>query len=711
MRYIEKDLPIERLNLLALREGNSKKPIYQMHKWWARRLGSVFRMLIITTFASAEESEDNIWQKFEEGCALKNKSVVDPFMGGGTTIVEAARLGCTVIGIDINPVAWFITKKEIEPVDPSKLDEAFAQLDEDVGATIRSFYKTMCPKQHEADVIYTFWVKIVACPLCQREIKLFSSYELLHKDSKTILICPSCGYLFENKSSPDIISCPQCYLSFSPKKGITKSGRYVCPDCGATETLLAAAKRKGGHLDAQIFAVEYYCKECGRGFKQADQIDLELYERARFQFLMRQRHLLFPRQKIPTEGRSDPRPVNHGYEYFWQMFNERQLYCLSLLLQGILRIRDKNVREHMLLAFSDCLDANNMFCKYETEYQKVSLLFGLHAYHPIERVAENNVWGSPIGRGSFLKCYEKLKRGKLYGLSKHERTKIKYGDGERGISEQAFPSIGYSFDQIVSGEKTALLLAQSSENMSFIPSGTVDAVITDPPYFDNVAYSELADFFYVWLRLALKDCYPWFEPESSYRTAELVENEKIGKSAKVFTSGLTRVFRECHRILKDDGLLVFTFHHTKRHAWEQIAKALVESGFWVSASPVVRSEGKSGFHSSTGNIRYDVCFVCRKRNGIVPSFNWAEEKLKVRHDAESWIIRVMSTGMAINKVDIFAIVMGKTVAGYTRCCLCVTEGGEAISIEDAIKEMLPFVDELWSQLCLSKSSIAAIRSC
>ncbi len=158
--------------------------------------------------------------------------------------------------------------------------------------------------------------------------------------------------------------------------------------------------RAGRALHAELHALEGYCRTCGRFFKRVDEEDLRLWEQARSEFERRREELLFPRQAIPTEGRSDPRPVNHGYTHFWHMFNERQLLCLSILLEAILGIPDRNVRELMLLAFSGALDANNMFCKYETAWHKVSVFFGLHAYHPIERPTENNVWGTEFGRST-----------------------------------------------------------------------------------------------------------------------------------------------------------------------------------------------------------------------------------------------------------------------------------------------------------------------
>jgi adenine-specific DNA methylase len=115
--YILKDFPIEKLNEIALKEAHSKKPIYQIHKWFARRVGSIFRMIILTTFLPQDISETELWRKFYQKTDLGGKIILDPFMGGGTTVIEALKLGCKVIGIDIHPVAWFIKKKLVEPLD------------------------------------------------------------------------------------------------------------------------------------------------------------------------------------------------------------------------------------------------------------------------------------------------------------------------------------------------------------------------------------------------------------------------------------------------------------------------------------------------------------------------------------------------------------------------------------------------------------------
>jgi putative DNA methylase len=692
MTFIEKDLPIENLNPVAMSEGNAKKPVYQMHKWWARRLGSVFRMIALSAFSQADEPELSIWQKFCNGADLQGKIVLDPFMGGGTTIVEALRLGCKVIGVDINPVAWFVTKKEVEPVDLNALDSAFLDLEQTAGKRIKGYYHTTCPNGHDATVMYYFWVKVADCVRCGAKVRLFPNYELSRRDHVNVCLCPRCLQIIETVGHDSKTICPECGEVFDPRQGVSERGVFRCSECGEEQKLLDAVGRKGTALDMELHALEGYCEACGRFFKRIDDGDLRRWEQAKAEFEHRNGNLLFPRQIIPTEGRSDPRPVNHGYTHFWQMFNERQLLCLSILLDEILKIPNQNIRELMLTAFSDCLDANNMFCKYEIEWHKVSLFFGLHAYHPIERATENNVWGTAFGRGTFVKCFEKVRRAKAYCQKPYERLLSirgdrysKFTDGER-IEGQLVTR----FDELAQTDRAALLRCQSSEDLSFIPDKSVDAVITDPPYFDNLQYSELADFFYVWLRLALTDAYPWFMPELSSRSDEIVKNDKLGKTADFFNKGLRRVFAECRRVLKDDGVLIFTFHHNKLWAWEGIAQLLLDAGFYVSAAPIVRSEGKSGFHSSKGNIRYDCVLVCRKAPSSWDERHWPSIKESILNDAVLWARRTLDSGMPINEVDVFTIVMGKTIEHYTKAFANGKRSQGEVTLTGALQEMASF---------------------
>ncbi len=696
MAFVERDFPIEYLNPVALGEGNSKKPIYQIHKWWARRLGSVFRMIVLSTFSEPEEQAEIIWRKFCNGANLDGKIVLDPFMGGGTTVVEALRLGCKLIGVDINPVAWFVTKKEIEPVNLNSLDAAFEHLQETAGNFIRSFYQTRCPHGHEAEVMYFFWVKVAHCRSCGTLVRLFPSYELSRRDHTNISVCPRCLQVIQTLGYDPQTKCPDCETVFDPRKGVSGKGMFRCNDCRTEEKILDAVARKGAALGLELYGLEGYCKLCGRFFKRVDQEDISLWEKAKQEFAHRHSRLLIPHQAIPVQGRSDPRPVNHGYTHFWHLHNERQLLCLSALLEEILKLPDLNIQELMLIAFSDCLNTNNMFCKYEVEWHKISLFFALHAYHPIERPTENNVWGTDYGRGTFVKCFKKMRRAKEFAQKPYERLVNARGNrfSKRTGTERIEAYLVQSFGELKKHDNASLLKCQSSEDLSFLPNKSVDAVITDPPYFDNVQYSELADFFYVWLRLALKDKYPWFEPDLSNRPDEIVKNERHGKTTDLFNKSLLRVFKECHRVLKDDGIMVFTFHHNKTWAWEGIANTVLEAGFYISASPIVRSEGRGEVHNSDGNIRHDCVLVCRKRPSQWTDCTWASAKEHILEDAVQWTRRTLESGMPVNEVDVFTIVMGKTLEHYTKTFPHMPDDGNTVSIPRAVAEMKDFVDHV-----------------
>jgi len=696
MKFIEKSFPVQYLNPVAMAEGNAKKPIYQMHKWWARRLGSVFRMIPLTAFSDEKESDNDIWDKFCNGANLNDVIVLDPFMGGGTTIVEVLRLGCKVIGVDINPVAWFVTKKEIDPVDIGDLDNAFQKLEKSVGNFIKHYYRTKCPRGHDAEVMYFFWVKVAKCNSCSSSVKLFQNYELSRRDHVNVALCPQCLQIIETPGYNPKTRCPECGKVFDPRKGVSGKGIFRCPQCGTEQRILDAIRENGGRLDVELHALEGYCNLCGRFFKRVDADDLSLWEKAKHEFNSCKDKLLIPHQKIPTEGRSDPRPVNHGYTHFWHMFNERQLLCLSRLLEEILKIPDANIRELLLIAFSDCLDANNMFCKYEIQWHKNSLFFGLHAYHPIERPTENNVWGTEYGRCTFVKCFEKVRRAKMYCKRPYERLLM--GDNKRfskhTSNERIEGNLVENFAELSRIDRAALLRCDTAADLSFIPDKSVDAVITDPPYFDNIQYSELADFFYVWLRLGLKDSYPWFSPEFSSHPNEIVQNEKMGKTMEFFSEELGKVFTGCYRVLKDEGLLVFTFHHNKLWAWESIGKILLDSGFYISATPIVRSEGKSGFHSSKGNIRYDCVLVCRKRPYEWEDGNWSSLKEHILKDAILWTRRTLQSGMLITDVDVFTIIMGKTTEYYTKAFPNVKHKNVPITLAEALHEMKDFANHI-----------------
>jgi len=441
--------------------------------------------------------------------------------------------------------------------------------------------------------------------------------------------------------------------------------------------------------EPEMFAIECYCPVCkARAYKSVDDYDLGLYEKARKDFKAKRDKLVFPREKIPR-GKEARRLFKYHYTNFYDFFNERQLLCLSILLQAILKIEDEMVMEFMLLAFSDCLDFNNMFARYNQKASKIEPMFAHHAFYPKNMPAENNVWGTKLGRCSFVKCFKKLVRGKKYCERPYELkpsvsgTKKIYvsGDSVRG-------KVVSSFEDLLRDKGNVMLKCQSSEELSDIPNQSVDAIVTDPPYYDNVMYSELADFYYVWLRIALKEKYSFFEPDYCPRTGEIVVNEIQSMGEELFLSGLTSVFKECNRILKDEGLMVFTFHHRKEEAWAAVLKAVMDSGFRIVSVYPVHSEMRTSFHiHGKKAISYDTIIVCRKSEESKRSAFWEELLDEISSYAQKTVRELLMHYKSITRDDLLVIVRGKCLELYSKYYPQVIKDNKKVSIFEALQDV------------------------
>ena len=137
------------------------RPLYHLHKWWARRLGSVFRAIVIGTLAKeGTDVEDSFYGRTR----FPGTIVFDPFMGSGTTLGEALKLGCRVIGRDINPVAYFVVKNALARHSRDRIIAEFKDIERDVSARIQHYYEARLPTGEKVQSLYYFWVKTLKCP-------------------------------------------------------------------------------------------------------------------------------------------------------------------------------------------------------------------------------------------------------------------------------------------------------------------------------------------------------------------------------------------------------------------------------------------------------------------------------------------------------------------------------------------------------------------
>ena len=699
-RMIEVDFPIKELNSLVPREkGVTTPPIYEMHKWWAHRAGCIFRALILASFLpESARFFDAVGGEFYKKHYL-DKVVLDPFMGSGTTLIEGLRLGCKVIGLEIHPVAWFTVKNALEPIDLKALDTAFRNIEANIGPRIKSYYQTRCLKGHQAEVKYIFWVNKVPCQRGGEMVRLFPNYILArgvkrNKQEMDAVFCPECYTVWWSPSRAGEVSCPKCFERFYPNEGIVGGGKFRCEH--GTDSVLDVVRKWGRPPEAEMFAVEYYCPQCkGRDYKGVDGEDLRLFERAKADWDAIKDQMmgkLVPTQEIP-DGFNTKQAKNFLYRYFYQMFNERQLLTLSLLLEEILKVEDRRVGEALLLAFSDGLRASNMFATYHVGHAQMRDLFAHHAYIPPAQVAETNPWGRGMG---FLTCYANFREGVEYrnnpwNANRGENPKparVTIGDGFEG-------RLASSYADLVQNDRNALLRCGTAEDLSFLPAQSVDAVITDPPYCDNVMYGELADFFYVWQRLALKDTYPWYRPPYTPKRSEGelvvipgISQEKEKRQRIEFWEGLIRCYRECRRVLKDEGFMVFTFHHSKPWAWAGLLWSILESGFTVDAIYPVTSEQKTPIHR--GGAGYDIPCVCRKRRGESGvEATLGRIKGEVYQEVLDLFRGYRAQGKGLSDEDVFVILMGKCLQVFSRYYPKVYgDDGQPVKGEEGIRKAL-----------------------
>lgn len=688
-RPIEVTFPLDEVNRIAEMESTGfgrrhYRPVYVMHKWWARRLGSVFRALLLYSLADNDLQDwdgnlENLQGFYSRDVDFGGKMVLDPMMGGGTTVVEALKLGCKVIGGDLNPVAWFIVKKTVEDIDPTELRQALIDIDSELGDDLRKYYRTSCPEcGNEAEGIYYFYCKEVLCPECANVIPLMRNYFLSKSSSMQgdYVVCPRCWNVFLTKNARKTAKCSKCEEIFTATDRSLVSGRtFRCENNSCkTHSIVKTVRNSGTRLNERLYAIEFYCRHCdesgnkklgnGRGYKSADNKDLALLETAQREFRRIRDVLPLPDAAIPR-GVETRRALNHGYQSFQDMFNDRQLLNLGKIYRWILGVQDWNLREFLILAFSNCLKYNNMFAKYNATRGFITDIFRTHSFSPSLSPVEANCYDTSKGRGAFTAFVKLVIEGKEYCREPFERV----FDGESmkkvTLQNRIDGKLARNYTDFHDGANV-LLLCGSSESVP-IPDSSVDAVVTDPPYSGNVMYSELSNFFYVWLRIGLMERYQEFRTEYVPWVDEIIENKMQAKGREEYVRGLTKVFSESKRVLIQDGILVFTFHHTKLSVWGALLEALLQSGFYITATYSVRSEMKASTHlHEMENIAYDMVFVCRKKATNPTTIQWSTlRELVVRSVAETRE-NLQKNGQSISKQDLFAIALGKLLQFYSK---------------------------------------------
>ncbi len=674
-----RDIPFDKMYQAARKEASRKKPAFFLHKYFSRRITSNFRMMLL---GSLLPYEADIWDYFYrsfENEKLEDLVVLDPFMGGGTTIFESLRFNTKTIGCDLQPLSKFISSALVKDMDIDIVNEAKQTLEKGIAPQIMHYYKTCCPIcQKKADIIYTFHVKKVAADGSCKEHKLFSSFVLALKKDEFTLICPACGEVYKHdfkKNGPAVCKCG--YKIVSPQAGFVKHGVFKCEKCGEKHTISEFDSTTGYPFLTNIIAIEYYCPHCGsHDYKRIDDSDQALYDEACNEFDRIGSSLPIPLQEIPR-GYNTNQILNHGYKKFSDLFNKRQLLCLGMLLNKINQIDNKNAQFWLHLAFSGMLEMNNMFCRYQANACKLTNIFFNHAYVPINMPVENCVWGTKLGTGSFLKTLEKIIRGKKFCTEIYDISTI--NKNGNAVAVKNFSGEKVAAMPVEDWDSTdathPLLKCVDSRHLDFLPDSSVDLVLTDPPYGANVMYSELIDFFHVWNYNSTLASELGFAKPLSPKEPEIIVNSVRGQTQKDYEKGLVSVFSECNKKLKSNGFLIFSFHDKNIESWLSILNSIDQSNYSLIKTYPLHAEARTGAHTSNKNsIALDIMLICRKQNNVhMIELNEKVHKeiIKTSYmETESIISRLLNVNAEITVPDIenifisqyFSIATGKGIS-------------------------------------------------
>ncbi len=273
-----------------------------------------------------------------------------------------------------------------------------------------------------------------------------------------------------------------------------------------------------------------------------------------------------------TDGYNTRQAMGYRFTNWRDFFNDRQLLALGWLQAGIEKLPDASARTVLTTLFSGLLEFNNLFTSYKGEGTgAVRHMFSHHILKPERTPIEANVWGTPKSSGSFSGLFKgRLTRAIAY---REKPTEVNGVKSDKGLV-CSLPFSG-ELDDWPSGfpsNARGIYLSCGDSASTGLPDKCIDLVVTDPPFFDNVHYSELADFFHAWRQI-----------DGSLSTRDKAEVQDT--NVDCFARKLQGVFRECHRVLKDDGLLVFTYHHSREEGWSSVSARCAWRGFFHSQFP------------------------------------------------------------------------------------------------------------------------------
>jgi putative DNA methylase len=509
---------------------------------------------------------------------------------------------------------------------------------------------------------------------------------------------------------PETVTCPDTGVRFfTDGRGgtVPKKSTFACAADGSPNDVLTAIKSTNKSGPIAAYAIHGYSAKRdesgqpygGRFFAAAS--DTRRYDASLEEWEGRKDHDLstyWPKSELPfgfmTHMNNGGLP-NHGFTHWWKMFTPLQLLIHCQLLKSIVENPRASweAKELVLGSFQQYLRNLNLFCIYDRDYDKLVPALSNNNFHPKATMVDNAVF-APLGRGNWISCTEGTIEGLEWAktpwepvsLQEIQRIEDQLTQKADGKSAKVFPSDGV--------QSLVSLSCSSASEIANLAESSVDAVVTDPPFGGLLHYSELSDFFYVWLRLVLEQKYPaHFTAEYVPKTLEAVANRARQPDAPeaFYQRILTDCWREAFRVLRPGGILVFTFHHREDEPWVSVLESLFDAGFYLEATYPIRGDETKGEGAAPGTfgsqtIEYDIIHVCRKRMAEPQSISWARLRRLIVDDVRR-IANLLSQHQkeGLPAADLQVIKRGKALEYFSRHYGKVfIEQGREFSIREAL---------------------------
>lgn len=591
--HIDRFFPEEDANFIALNESYNKhlfRPNTYLHKWWARRAGTTFRYVL-------KQLVPNIkLRDYYEPGGLEGVTVLDPMIGGGTIIHEAIRLGANVIGYDIDPIPILQAKASLKNIPILEKEEIFENFISNLREKVSKYFITECPSCKNSSAIqFTLY-------------GLRKSYNL-----KEALIVDSFLIREENNSSLTSLNdfYPDKNVDYG-RKSFEILDKQIIKEQGVFWKYKDLLKEKLYKRYVPLIIVGK-CNEHGTFYKKIDSSDIEIIDRAKAE--IQKLNMVNSSRFVIPYGPKSQDLLKKGIKYFTDLFTPRQLVYLNEAKILLDTLPDAH-KLWMSLLISTSLEFNSLLCGYKGAEKRrpgaIRHVFSHHAYSIPYTALENNPVYSEKSSGSLLRLFEsRIKIAGKWALSPIERY-FENGKWKKKIIFGEF-DCGYECESIAdfSGRQKCLILDQNDSAELPIPDQSVDFIVTDPPYYDNVQYSDLSHFFRCWLGWFLPNKANWTYKTKNSAVAESKETEiKFGET-------LNKIWKECNRVLRrPHGRLIFTYHHWKADAWIQLSLSLLNARFKLNNSFIVHSENPISVHiNNLKALKHDSILVLSPDDG------------------------------------------------------------------------------------------------